>query len=117
MEKEVKDLKLWDIEFDQVIELLRDFIADWKISKNSDLNEYLKSHSGYFKSDQETKNAIRVILGYAKELMDGKRTEVGFTDNKIWENSAGEAVRMSRFHTRQASELMNEIIKGTTIKN
>lgn len=51
------------------------------------------------------------MLGYAKELMDGKRDTVGFYENKIWQTENGESVRMTHFHERSISKLMQKIVK------
>lgn len=106
------DISLWDIQTGNVVTALEDFIEDWKASKNSDLHEYLRSYPGYFKSDEPTREAIQLVLEYAKELMDGKRENVGFYENKIWCTEAGESVRMTHFHERTISNLMQKIISA-----
>lgn len=104
------DILLWDIENENVITALEDFIEDWKASQNSDLKEYLRSYTIYFKSDEATKEAIRLVLGYAKELMDGQRENVDFYENKIWTISNGQRVRMAHYYERSSAELMKGII-------
>ncbi|GAA2917531.1 hypothetical protein P7H00_00360 [Enterococcus pseudoavium] len=106
------DITLWNIQTSNVVTALEDFIEDWKVSKNSDLDEYLRSYPGYFKSDEPTREAIRLVLGYGKELMDGTRDNVGFYENKIWRTESGESVRMTHFHERTISGLMQTIIKA-----
>ncbi|MGM0216900.1 hypothetical protein [Enterococcus sp. AZ109] len=112
MDHQEKDITLWDIENENVITALEDFIEDWKVSHNSDLEEYLRSYTIYFKSDDATKEAIRLVLSYAKELMDGKRTTVDFYENKIWELSDGRRVRMAHYFERSSADLMRGIISG-----
>ncbi|MBV7390851.1 MULTISPECIES: hypothetical protein [Enterococcus] len=104
------DIKLWNIDTGVVVNALEDFIEDWKISRNSDLQEYLKSYSPYFQSDDDTREAMELILGYAKELMDGQRDEVDFYENKIWETRDGESVRTTHFHERKISNMLNKIL-------
>lgn len=104
------NITLWNIQTTNVVTALEDFIEDWKVSKNSDLEEYLCSYPGYFKSDEDTREAIRLVLGYAKELMDGQRDTVGFYENKIWRTEDGESVRMTHFHERTISNLMQKIV-------
>lgn len=111
MENQV-DITLWKIQTNNVVTALEDFIEDWKISRNSDLDEYLRSYPGYFKSDEPTREAIRLVLGYAKELMDGQRETVGFYENKIWRTEEGASVRMTHFHERSISKLMQKILKN-----
>lgn len=48
MENQV-DITLWKIQTSNVVTALEDFIEDWKVSHNSDLDEYLRSYPGYFK--------------------------------------------------------------------
>lgn len=110
MENQV-DITLWKIQTSNVVTALEDFIEDWKASRNSDLDEYLRSYPGYFQSDEPTREAIRLVLGYAKELMDGERDSVGFYENKIWRTESGESVRMTHFHERSISKLMQKIVK------
>ena len=105
------DITLWKIQTNNVVTALDDFIEDWKVSKNSDLDEYLRIYPWYFKSDEPTREAIRLVLGYAKELMDGNRDCVGFYENKIWRTESGESVRMTHFHERSISKLMQKIVK------
>lgn len=104
------DITLWNIQTSNVVTALEDFIEDWKVSNNSDLNEYLRSYPTYFASDQATREAIRLVLGYAKELMDGQRESVGFYENKIWLTESGESVRMTHFHERTISKMMEKIV-------
>ena len=47
MENQV-DITLWKIQTSNVVTALEDFIEDWKASRNSDLDEYLRSYPGYF---------------------------------------------------------------------
>lgn len=43
MENQV-DISLWEIQTSNVVTALEDFIEDWKVSRNSDLEEYLRSY-------------------------------------------------------------------------
>lgn len=43
MENQV-DITLWKIQTSNVVTALEDFIEDWKVSHNSDLDEYLRSY-------------------------------------------------------------------------
>lgn len=104
------DITLWNIQTNNIVVALEDFIEDWKVSGNSDLEEYLRSYPGYFKSDDSTREAIRLVLTYAKELMDGDRESVDFYENKIWRTENGESVRMTHFHERKISNLMQKIV-------
>lgn len=108
---EVMDIKLWNIDTNVVVTALNDFIEDWRISRNSDLDEFLKSYPGYFSSDEETREAIRMILTYGKELMDGKRKEVDFYEHKIWVLASGQKVRTTHFHERKISKMLNRILE------
>ncbi|MEO1771942.1 MULTISPECIES: hypothetical protein [Enterococcus] len=109
MDKQSTDILLWDVENEDVLIALKDFSEDWKVSQNSDLNEYLRSYPGYFKSDKSTREAMRLVLGYAKELMDGSRSSVGFYENKIWTLDNGDQVRFAHYYEREIAKLMQGI--------
>ncbi len=114
MDEQTTDILLWDVENEDVLTALKDFSEDWKISQNSDLNEYLRSYPGYFKSDEATREAMRLVLDYAKELMDGKRNSVDFYENKIWKLENGNQVRFAHYYEREIAKLMRKI---TSVKN
>ena len=103
MENQV-DITLWKIQTSNVVTALED-LSKMEVSHNSDLDEYLRSYPGYFKSDEPTREAIRLVLGYAKELMDGERDSVGFYEIKSGVTENGESVRMTHFHERSIYEI------------
>ena len=112
MDKQTTDILLWDVENEDVVIALRDFSEDWKVSQNSDLNEYLRSYPGYFKSNEATREAIRLVLTYTKELMDGQREAVGFYENKIWTLENGDQVRFAHYYEREIAKLMEKIVSA-----
>ncbi|GCF95512.1 hypothetical protein NRIC_34030 [Enterococcus florum] len=103
-------VKLWDIETKDLVDALNDFVEDWKISKNSDLAEFLRSCPAYFRSDRPTKEAIELVLGYAKEVMDHQRDTIELGKNKIWQTMEQGTVRLTHYYEREAAKKMKEIL-------
>lgn len=107
----LKNLRLWDVDTDKIKEMLKDFIGNWEISRNSDLNEFFLSEPKYHAADEKTKEAASIILTYAKNLMDDPNAKVDFYQNKIWTLSSGENVRLRHVDERQISTMMKQIME------
>lgn len=52
-----------------------------------------------------------LLLFLAKFFIGSLSGSVGFYENKIWRTESGESVRMTHFHERSISKLMQKIIK------